>query len=285
MIDPSLQAFEAIVKHGTVHAAAAMIHLTQTAVTQRIKVLEQKLGANLFIRSRRGMKLTPEGEALHRYCQQISELNGQLMANIQGLGLTSDIRIKIAAPTSIMRSRIIPSFQSVMKTFPGLSLSFIIDDATNINHRLKSGEVDFVVLSLEHVFDEVESKILRPENYVLLCSSRWKDRSLENIIQQERIIDFEEDDPVTFNYLKTHHLFSAAKKERHFVNNTESLAYLITTGLGYSTLTEEFARPYIERGEMIVLNDGKTYEHHMALAWYARLECPTYFRTLVDAIY
>lgn len=138
---------------------------------------------------------------------------------------------------------------------PGLRMSFIIDDANNIHHQLKSGEADFVVLSLEYIFDEVESKILRSESYVLLCSPLWKNRPLEDVIQQEQVIDFEEDDQVTFNYLKNYHPFNAAKKERHFVNNTESLAYLITAGTGYGVLTKKFAKHYIQRGEIIVLRE------------------------------
>ena len=283
MIDPHLYAFEAIVKHGTVHAAAATIHLTQTAVTQRIKALEKKLGTTLFIRSRRGMALTHEGEALHRYCQQIWELNGQFMADIHGLGTSNEIRVRIAAPTSIMRSRIIPNCSPLIETFPGMRMSFIIDDANNIHHRLKSGEAEFVILSPEHIFDEAESKTLQSEYYVLLCSSKWKNRALRNIIEEERIIDYD-DDRMTFNYLKTYQLFDDAKKERHFVNNTESLAYLITEGIGYGVLTKEFSKPYIDRGDLIVLNDGKTYEHHVMLAWYPRVECPHYFNAVIDAI-
>jgi LysR family transcriptional regulator, chromosome initiation inhibitor len=284
MIDPHLSAFEAIVKQGTVHAAAQSIHLTQTAVTQRIKMLEQKLGITLFIRSRRGMTLTSEGEALHRYCQQVAELSGQLKADLHGLGTKNDIRIRIAAPTSIMRSRIIPNCLPIMKKFPGMKVSFIIDDANHLHYRLKSGEAEFVILSPEQIFDEVRSKPLRSEKYVMLCSSAWKTRTLRNIIEEEPIIDFEEDDCMTFNYLKAYHLFNYAKKARHFVNNTESLAYLISAGIGYGVLTEEFAKSYLARGELMILNDEKTYEHHVALAWYPRVESPNYFTALIHAI-
>jgi predicted transcriptional regulator len=61
LLDPQLHAFEAIVKTGTVHAAAKLLHLTQTAVTQRLRMLEQRMKTTLFIRSRRGMQLTTEG--------------------------------------------------------------------------------------------------------------------------------------------------------------------------------------------------------------------------------
>ena len=61
LLSQNLQAFAAIVKQGTVMGAAKELRLTQTGVTQRIRSLEQQLATTLFIRSRKGMKLTSEG--------------------------------------------------------------------------------------------------------------------------------------------------------------------------------------------------------------------------------
>ena len=107
LLSPQLEAFMAVVKHKTVHAAASQINLTQTAVTQRIKTLESMLHATLFLRSRRGMQITPEGEALLRYCQAAKELEGEALARIQGDDLALEVSLSISAPTSIMRSRIL----------------------------------------------------------------------------------------------------------------------------------------------------------------------------------
>ncbi len=68
LLSPQLEAFVAITRYRTVHAAAVDLHITQTAVTQRIRTLETRLRTTLFTRTRRGMLLTPEGEALLRYC-------------------------------------------------------------------------------------------------------------------------------------------------------------------------------------------------------------------------
>ena len=72
--------------------------------------------------------------------------------------------------------------------------------------------------------------------------------------------------------------------ERHFVNNTESIARLFVAGFGYGVLTEEFARPYIKSGELHLLNQKKTHQNDIALAWYSRPEQPNYFSALIDAI-
>ena len=58
LLSPPLEAFVAIVRSKTVISAAKDLGLTQTGVTQRIRVLETQLRTTLFIRSRSGMRLT-----------------------------------------------------------------------------------------------------------------------------------------------------------------------------------------------------------------------------------
>ncbi|STY31364.1 LysR family transcriptional regulator [Legionella wadsworthii] len=284
LLDPQLVAFEAIVSKGTVHAAAESLSLTQTAVTQRLRLLEQKMKTTLFIRSRRGMLLTSEGEQLHRYCQRIIEMGSEVLANIQGAGILSDLRIKIAGPSSIIRSRIIPQCQPIFKNYAKLHWSFLIDDAFDLTPALKSGTVDFVLIRPEQVTQEMESKPLSPEHYLLVCSSNWKHRNLSEIIRNEKIIDFDSSDQMTFSYLKKFGLSDGIQSERHFVNNTESIAQLFIAEFGYGVLTKEFAESYIKNGDLHILNEGKAYLNPVTLAWYKRLEQPHYFAAIIETI-
>lgn len=283
LLDPQLIAFEAIVRTGTVHAAAESLFLTQTAVTQRLRNLEQKLKTTLFIRTRRGMLLTAEGEQLHRYCLRVTEMGNTVLGNIQGVGIISNVRIKITGPTSIMRTRIIPQCQLVMKLFPKLHMSFLVDDSPDISQHLKSGAFDLVIIRPEQVAQEMESKLLSPEHYLLVCSAKWKHRQLSDIIQNEKIIDFDQTDQMTFNYLNKYALLEGVQSERHFVNNTESIAQLFIAEFGYGVLTREFAEPYIRSGELHVLNHQKSYINPIAMAWYSRSEQPQYFSAIIDA--
>ena len=240
LLSPQLLAFIAIVKRKTVHAAADDIHLTQTAVTQRIRALEAQLKTTLFIRTRRGMQLTSEGEALYRYCQAAKSLEGEALAAIQSSGIEAEISLSVSAGTSIMQSRIIPSCLSVIKKFPNLLMNFQVDDVECRQQALRSGKSDLVVIREQDLAPEMQSKNLKPEEYVLVCSHKWKGRRLKDIVQQERIIDFDASDQVTFDYLKQYDLFDLAQHGRYFVNRTESLALMVSNGIGYTTLAKEF---------------------------------------------
>jgi LysR family transcriptional regulator, chromosome initiation inhibitor len=168
LLDPRLQAFVSIVRNHTVHGAAKELKLTQTGVTQRIRALESQLGVTLFTRSRRGMMLTQEGEALNRYCIGASDLEGLALNQILGAGRSSAIRVNISGPTSIMTSRIIPSCISLYEKFPALFLNFEMNDSETRVSQLRQGLTHLVIIPPEQVANEMDSKMLKADQYVLV---------------------------------------------------------------------------------------------------------------------
>jgi len=284
LLSPQLHAFMAIVRYQTVHNAARHLHLTQTAVTQRIRVLERNLNTTLFIRTKRGMILTPEGEALQRYCQSAQALEGEALSMIKKAAIDQTVELCICGPTSIMQSRIVSMCFPVMKKFPNLLMQFNISDTEDRHQQLRTGQCQFAVLQEEHVSLVMRHKLLVPEKYVLVCSKQWQDQPLEAIIKNQHIVDYNANDQMSFNYLKHYKLFEFAKHERYFANRPEILAALIEAGFGYGVLTEEFSQPYVEKGSLIVLNENKIYENKMVLAWYDRPTPPKYFSAIIDCI-
>lgn len=283
LLDPQLQAFLAVVKNKTVHGAADDIHITQTGITQRIRTLEKRLSTSLFVRSRRGMILTQEGEALLRYCQQVEQFEGEALSSITGTGTEKVISVSITGPTTIIHSRVAPPCIKVAKKFPHLLLKFDINDGDDCVSSLRRGENQLAIIDHGYLSDEMEYKKLQPELYVLVASPNWKKRNLKEMIKNERIIDFDERDQMTFNYLKQYDLFDIANKDRHFANRTSTLATMVADELGYGVLPLEFAKPYIKNRQLIVINAGKTYEHALTLAWFPRHQQPKYFSALIKA--
>ena len=78
-----LEAFFAVAKLRNFSKAAKRIAITQSALSQRIAKLESELEAALFIRSPSGIKLTPAGEDLLRYCQMKQGLEDELLSRFK----------------------------------------------------------------------------------------------------------------------------------------------------------------------------------------------------------
>jgi DNA-binding transcriptional LysR family regulator len=284
LLNPNLEAFMAVAQHKTVHAGARAIHISQTAMTQRIQNLEEKLGTTLFVRTRQGMQLTTEGGTLLHYCHTVSQLSKEALIDIMDAGSEFAIRVNISGPSSIMASRIIPACLPLMKKFPQLYINFDIDDTKEIITTLNTGLSQFIIIPPEQISREVRSKSLKPDKYLLVCSKAWKKRKLLDILQTERIIDFDESDYMTHHYLRHFDLLKHAQPERLFVNRTDSLLKMFSAGFGYGVLTEEFAHTHLKSGELVALNAAKTYDCQMSLVWYDRPEPPKYFSAIMDAI-
>ena len=281
---PDLEAFIAVVKHSTVHAASKQIGLTQTGVTQRIRSLEKKIGVTLFTRSRKGMIMTPEGQNLLRYCQRVQDIEGETLSLINGLGKKHVIQVNIAGSSSIMRSRIIPNTLGILSTYKDIIFDYYVTDIESPLRNLKSGEVDFAVMPMYEVVNELDSMVIEPEIYVMVAPYAWKNRDLKDILKNERFVDFNMNDKFTLEYLKKYRLDNFARREGHYVNNTDALVSIITSEHGYSVLSKRFVEPYIKRKELADINDGKEARIGFALAWYRRQEMPKYFKEIIKAI-
>lgn len=283
LLSPRLIAFIAVAQCKTVHGAANQIHITQTAVTQRIRTLERALKTTLFVRTKKGMNLTPEGEVLLRYCHNIKNMEGEVLAKLQGHHEDLEIELTILSPTSLMRSRIIPKLIPILEKYKNLLINFKLADQEKRHLQLKAGLCDFVILEKETITQEMRYKKLHPEEYILVCSPTWRLRDLHEIIAHERIIDFNHEDRMTFDYLQKYAL-EHPNRNRYFANNTNNLAQLISAGIGYSVLAKEFALPYVRKKQLHILNEGKTLEVQHYLAWFERPEPPNYFSEIIGAI-
>jgi DNA-binding transcriptional LysR family regulator len=283
LLHKNLQAFQAIALHQSVQGAAKSLFLTQTAVTQRLKLLEQELNVSLFERSRRGMLLTREGEILLRYCEVNQGLADSALEKIRGSGINTPVRLSICGPSSDMSTRVASGLIPVMKKFPQLLMEFIYCDDESPAEWLREGKVQLAIVSKKQVTKEMQVKVLKPETYVLAASSKWEGRRLKEIIEKERIIDFNPSDDMTFDYLKYYDL-EGMQQERHFVNNPETIAQFLSNGLGYSVLEKSLAESYVKSKKICLLNDGKVFTKEIFLVWYERPVMTHYFSATIDAI-
>lgn len=285
LMNDQLRAFHAVQQLGSVHAAAAKLRLTQAAVTLRIKALEGSLKSTLFIRSRRGMQLTEQGSALLRYCQRAIELEAEMIGDITGVGSdTQSVHITLQGPSSLIRTRILPAYPALLSKYPYLTMTTRINDLESGLVQLKSGQTDLLITEKSKIGLEFDSKILKPERYILVAPENWKKRSTEDIIRNERIIDFDETDQMTFSLLDKYKLRNLAKKDRHFINTTDGIADLICSALGYSVLSLEMATPYLKTGAMVQFGKDYFFDFQTAIAWYPRKFSAQWFRDFLNVI-
>jgi DNA-binding transcriptional LysR family regulator len=113
---------------GTLTAAARSLGLTPAAASAALKRLEAQLGARLFERSTRAMRLTAQGQTLLDYASRAFELlaeGASLVAADRGalVGM-----LRVAAPSDLTRGALLPWFDEFLALHPGLQLSLSVGD-------------------------------------------------------------------------------------------------------------------------------------------------------------
>jgi DNA-binding transcriptional LysR family regulator len=279
-----LPTFVAVAELLNLSAAARKLGITQTGATQRIKSLEQSLGTTLFTRSRSGMRLTEEGHVLYRYCMEVSNLEGHFFSGMKVGGKTRQVELCIVGPMSLLAGRVVPRYSEIAHKWANLNLRFIVDSNANRLNQLKRGACDLAFIFPHEVGLELDSKLVKPVEYLLVVTSKWKSRPLKEILGKEKLLAYHPDDTTGLDYLKTFQLLEHFKRSRFCVSENITLIRMLELGLGFGVLPKEIAEPLINEKKLAPLNQGRSYKIPFALAWYPRKEMPDYFGEIVRMI-
>lgn len=122
--------------------ASRQLYISQSAVSQSIKSLEQKLGHKLFTRNTKCVMLTPEGETLFRHVEPAVNLLVQGERQLTGTN-TLETPLRIGASDTICRYFLVPYLQRFHKEFPQVTIK--VTNATSIGcaELLEHHQIDF----------------------------------------------------------------------------------------------------------------------------------------------
>jgi DNA-binding transcriptional LysR family regulator len=107
--------FLAVARCGNITRAAAEIHLAQSSVSDQIQTLETELGTALFTRSRQGLQLTPAGNTLKPYAEEILMLAGEARAAVDASAGHASGSVTIGALETIASAKLaqwLPDFRA-----------------------------------------------------------------------------------------------------------------------------------------------------------------------------
>jgi DNA-binding transcriptional LysR family regulator len=138
-LDPELLAtFLAVVQHGRISAAARAVHLSQPAVTARVRRLEESVGAPLLVRSVRGVEPTPAGRRLAERAREVRRLLEEALDEVgddeHALG-----DLAIAASTTIA-AHVLPSVLARFRArHPTVPIEIEIGNTKEVVEAVRSG--------------------------------------------------------------------------------------------------------------------------------------------------
>ena len=167
--------FYTVAKHNHMTKASEELHISQPAISQSIKKLEDQLGGTLFLRSNKGMSLTSEGKMFYEYVKGALELISNAENEFTSFKDLSKGEIKIGCSTTLTKLILINSLKEFHKDYPNININIINDLTSNLINDLKLGKLDFVIfnesnikennLNLEKIKELKQGFIYNPEFY------------------------------------------------------------------------------------------------------------------------
>jgi DNA-binding transcriptional LysR family regulator len=139
--------FYYVAKLKSITRAAEELYITQPAVSQVIKQLENTLGGNLFYRSSKGVKLTPEGEILYTYISRGYEYMALGESKFKELLTLEAGEIRIGASDMTLRYYLLPFLEEFHKLYPKVKVKVTNLPTPETLEYLKQGKIDFGVVS------------------------------------------------------------------------------------------------------------------------------------------
>ncbi|MGF1561824.1 MAG: LysR substrate-binding domain-containing protein [Geminicoccaceae bacterium] len=138
-----LRSFVTVVESGGMTAAARQLHLTQAAVSQQVKRLEEQLGSQLIRRDRRALTPTLAGEALLDRARRLLALNDEIWTLMTKPEVEGEVRLGV--PHDFVGPLLPPILKRFSRAWPRVQVSLRCTTTPILLHELEHGDVDLTL--------------------------------------------------------------------------------------------------------------------------------------------
>ncbi|WP_410564994.1 LysR family transcriptional regulator ArgP [Amycolatopsis sp. cmx-4-61] len=240
----------AVVDEQSFDAAAAVLHVTPSAVSQRVKALEQRTGRVLVLRTK-PIRLTSSGQALVRFARSLAQLEQDALAE---LGLGSSVRtLSIAVNADSLATWFLPALAGLPDS-PGVCFDLQREDEDHTAALLREGLVMAAVTAAPQPVQGCTSHRLGRMRYRAMASpafvERWLgDAPLASSLPESPVIVFDRKDDLQDRFLRSLTRRRSFTLVRHHIPASESFVDAVAAGMGWGMVPEIQAAP---RGAALV---------------------------------
>jgi len=233
-----IAAFAAVIELGSFDAAAERLHVTPSAVSQRIKALEQSVGQVLVIREKPCVA-TPAGVPLLRLAAQTDLLESEALADMGGAGLPDRTRIAIAVNADSMSTW----FTAVFGQLPEVLFDLRIEDQDHSARLLREGVVMGAVTTERTPVPGCRVQALGVMRYLPVAAPAYVGRHLPDGFTADAVasapsLAWNRDDALQDMLLRKVFRRSTSRPT-HFVPTAEGFGAAVRAGLGWGMYPEQ----------------------------------------------
>jgi LysR family transcriptional regulator (chromosome initiation inhibitor) len=247
----------AVVDEGTFDAAAAALHVTPSAVSQRVKALEQRVGRVLLLRTK-PVRLTESGEVVVRFARQLARLERDARAELGLAGDDEPAVLPIAVNADSLATWFLPALRDVPAE-PPICFELHREDQDHTTTLLREGVVMAAVTSSPDPVQGCTVSPLGRMRYLPVAApdyvGTWLGgESLAHRMADVPVVLFDRHDDLQDGFARTLTRGRGASGLRHYVPASEDYARAVTAGMGWGMLPFAQAQPRLRAGTLVLLD-------------------------------
>ena len=169
--------FYVVANHCNITKASEELNISQPAISKSIKNLEEQLGGQLFVRTKRGVILTEEGKEFYNYIKQAIEYINNAENKFTDLINLETGCIKIGISTTLTKEFLLPYLEEFHSLYPKIDIQIITSLPSDLMSKLKNGLIDIMVLNLndKNYGNDIDIIKCRKINDCFVVNNKYKD--------------------------------------------------------------------------------------------------------------
>lgn len=266
MIDSRHKTLLTLSACGSFTKTAKILHITQPAVSQHIKYLEELYGVKLVDTSKRTVSLTAQGELLKEYATTVFSDSKHLLKNIQA-GETEAMSFSFGATLSIGEYVMPEILSKILLKYSDIKIHMTVANTQTLLEQLNEGELDFIVV--EGLFDKYhyDSTLFSREKFIPVCSARsdllYETVDFERLIEHRLIVRERGSGTreIFENILQKNNYTLQAFDKVIEIGNMAAIKEMVANDIGITFLFEAAAGKDIASGKLALIDIPDFDEH------------------------
>lgn len=281
---PQLAALAAVVREGSFERAARALHVTPSAVSQRIRALEERMGGVLVVRGT-PCTATEAGRRLVRHAERVALLESELGLPMAGRG-AARATLRIAVNADSLATWFVPALASFAQQQARISIDLLLDDQEHTGEALRRGDVLAAISASAEPVQGCSSLALGRMRYLATASPAFMKRWFAHGVDAASLaaapcLVFNRKDRLQERWLKR-----ATRRELdppcHQLPSSQAFVDAALAGLGWGMNPQSLAQPHLGARRLVELLPGRAID--VPLYWQSsRLALPALER-LTDAV-
>ncbi len=249
-----LRALSSVLREGTFEAAARHLHVTPSAISQRIKALEDRVGKILLIRSN-PVTATPEGQLLARLADRQALLEAETRRQ---LGQdTEHPTLAIAVNSDSLETWFMPAITAFARTSPA-RLDLRLEDQDHTAELLRRGEVLGIVTTQAEPVQGCRSEPLGSLRYAAVCTPNFHATHFAHgvtadALRQAPVILFNRKDSLQHRYARRFMATTDWHPPIWWIPSTHAFIQASLAGMGWCMNPLPMVQHALDRGDLVML--------------------------------